>query len=487
MKKAIFNRFIIILVLALLISSIIFSITTSTILRKKIREDMISNLRIIDYALDYSGNINEQLKNIKEILKQYNNQAIRYTIINLEGIVVADSSVSDINFMEDHSYREEYKEALASGEGYARRMSDTLKVSMVYVAIKSLDSEYILRSSMPLSITGEFIDMLWPALLLAVGISLIFSIIISHGLSRSIIMPLQEITEELLKLKDKDPEFHFNEYRYEEMNVIADTVMKMSQAVKSSMNQIEFEKMIRQEFFSNASHELKTPLTSIRGYIELLENGIANNKEMEKDFMQRIKKETQNMTNLINDILMISRLETNEVEVELSDVRICPLIEDVISSLKPMADENSIAIRVSCKPLIIWANNQQIRELFTNLITNAIKYNKPGGEVYVTVNLELDKIKIIVQDTGVGIPEDAIQRVFERFYRVDKGRSKKIGGTGLGLSIVKHIVNYYNGTIKLESELGLGSKFTVHLPNLQNPKNKKSNYKKKGISSYKSK
>jgi two-component system phosphate regulon sensor histidine kinase PhoR len=114
--------------------------------------------------------------------------------------------------------------------------------------------------------------------------------------------------------------------------------------------------------------------------------------------------------------------------------------------------------------LSIYANTQQLRELFNNLITNAIKYNKPQGSVKVTVTSEPDEIIIIVEDTGVGIPEDARQRIFERFYRVDKGRSKRVGGTGLGLSIVKHIVNYYNGSIELESKLMEGTKFTVHLP-----------------------
>lgn len=466
--------------LALIISSGIFGITTSSIIRKKTHEDMVNNLLIVDYVLDYNGNLIEQLNNIKSTLNNSLSQEYRYTIMDTEGNVVADSSVSNVDSMEDHNVREEFKEAYSNGVGYAIRKSDTLQESMIYVALVSQKSEYILRSAMPFSVTGEFINMLLPVFLIAIAFSLIFSVIISHSLSRSIIMPLQEITEEMLKLKDKNPEFHFKKYPYEEINVISKTVMNMSKAVEESMNQIEFEKMIRQEFFSNASHELKTPITSIRGYTELLESGIATNEEMEKDFMKRIKKETQNMTNLINDILMISRLETNEAEVVFSEVRLCPLVEDVISSLRPMATENAVTIEASCKPLVIWTNNQQIHELFNNLITNAIKYNKHGGKVYVTINVELDQIKIIVEDTGVGIPDDAKQRIFERFYRVDKGRSKKVGGTGLGLSIVKHIVNYYKGTIKLESELGIGSKFTVHLPNLKKPNDKKTlNYKRR--------
>ena len=170
------------------------------------------------------------------------------------------------------------------------------------------------------------------------------------------------------------------------------------------------------------------------------------------------------MTSLINDILMISRLETKEAEVTLSDVRLAPLVKEVCTSLEPLAKEYQVNINTSCRPLMIYANTQQLRELLSNLIINAIKYNKPEGKVGVTVTSEQNAIIIIVEDTGVGIPEDAKVRIFERFYRVDKGRSKKVGGTGLGLSIVKHIVNYYNGSIEVQSKIGEGTKFTVRLP-----------------------
>ena len=305
---------------------------------------------------------------------------------------------------------------------------------------------------------------LLPAILLSLGISLIVSIILGNRFSRSITKPLYEISEELLKINEDNSNLSFRNYEYYELNLIANTTKQMADAIRESMKKIEFEKMVRQEFFANVSHELKTPITSIRGYIELLENGMATDEKMKKEFMARIKKESQNMANLINDILMISRLETKEAEVIISEVRICPIVNDLIASLKPLASENNISIDINCKPIILKANEGQIKELFNNLIVNAIKYNKPGGKVNITVSKEGNDAIFIVEDTGVGIPEESKARVFERFYRVDKGRSKKIGGTGLGLSIVKHIVNYYNGSIKLESELGRGSKFTIRIP-----------------------
>lgn len=273
-----------------------------------------------------------------------------------------------------------------------------------------------------------------------------------------------QIKQVSLISESDDMRFTFETYKYEELNLIAETTKKMADVVKESMKKIEFEKMIRQEFFANASHELKTPITSIRGYIELIENGMVADEDKQREFMTRIKKEAQNISALINDILMVSRLEAKEAEVVITEIRICPLINELLASLKPLAAENDISLEMNCKPIAIMANHGQIKELFNNLIVNAIKYNKEGGKVKIIATREGNDLVFIVEDTGVGIPEESKQRIFERFYRVDKGRSKKMGGTGLGLSIVKHVVNYYNGSIKLESELGLGSRFIVRLP-----------------------
>jgi len=460
-KHAIFKRFILILSLALILSGSIFGVAMSIILIDRTEENMLYSVRIADHNLDYDKDLKTQIDQLKKI---NGNEETRFTVIALDGKVIADSNVSDVSKMQNHSNREEVKEALKTGIGYAIRKSETLNISMLYVATMSENGQYILRVAIPFSGLEQYIGILIPSMLISIGVSLIVSLMLADRFSHSVTKPLTEIAEEMTKLKEENPEFHFKKYDYDEMNVISNTTLQMSKAVKESMQRAEFEKMVRQEFFSNASHELKTPLTSIRGYIELLENDMATDEKMKKDFLLRIKKETFNMTDLINDILLISRLETKEAEVVLTEVRFCPLLTEVCRSLEPLAKENQVTIKTSCKPLTMTANTQQIRELFSNLITNAIKYNKPGGKVDVTVTSETKEVVITVEDTGVGIPEDAKLRIFERFYRVDKGRSKKVGGTGLGLSIVKHIVNYYEGSIEVESKLMEGTKFIVRLP-----------------------
>ena len=218
---------------------------------------------------------------------------------------------------------------------------------------------------------------------------------------------------------------------------------------------------LRQEFFSNASHELKTPITSIQGYSELLTSGMEYPPEQKKEFLLRIKKEAQNMTTLINDILMISRLEAGTTVQSKNEFDISLMLDEIFLSAKPMIDEQKLKVVCNCPSIIINAEYKRIYELFNNVIINAVKYNKPEGSVNINVNCAGKKLHFNVKDTGIGIPDVSQQRVFERFYRVDKGRSKKIGGTGLGLAIVKHIVNYYKGTVTLRSKLGEGTEIDI--------------------------
>ncbi len=461
MKRAIFQRFILIVSLALVLSGSIFSVAISRIILDRTEENMVYTVKITDHGLDYKGDLKAQIDALKQV---EGNDRTRFTVIDLSGKVIADSEVEDSITMENHDDREEVKEALKNGLGYAMRKSETLRQPMLYVASISENKEFVIRMAIPFSGVEQYAGLLIPATIISIGITLIISIFIANSFASSVAKPLNEIAGELDKLSQDKPEFHFKKYKYNEMNVIADATMKMSQSVKESIEQIEFERMVRQEFFSNVSHELKTPLTSVRGYLELLENNMVADERMKKDFLARIKKETINMTSLINDILMISRLETKEAEVALSDVRLAPLVKEVCTSLEPLAQEYQVSISTNCRPLMMYANTQQLRELLSNLIMNAIKYNKLEGKVEVTVTSEQNEIVIMVEDTGVGIPEDAKVRIFERFYRVDKGRSKKVGGTGLGLSIVKHIVNYYNGSIEVQSKIGEGTRFTVRLP-----------------------
>ncbi len=223
---------------------------------------------------------------------------------------------------------------------------------------------------------------------------------------------------------------------------------------------------MRQSFFSNASHELKTPVTSIKGYSELLSLPVEYSDEQKREFIRRIQKESDNLTSLINDILTISRIESGKSRNDKERFNIKTEIEDIIKRFAPAAEEKALSVELHCKDIFINEEKNKIISLFTNLIENAVKYNVYKGKIFISAEYSNNKLSIEVSDTGIGIPKHEQQRVFERFYRVDKGRSKKIAGTGLGLAIVKHIAAYYNGTITLDSQPDKGTTIRIELNNI---------------------
>ncbi|MCX7745633.1 MAG: cell wall metabolism sensor histidine kinase WalK [Clostridia bacterium] len=222
---------------------------------------------------------------------------------------------------------------------------------------------------------------------------------------------------------------------------------------------------IRTEFVSNVTHELKTPLTSIRGFIETLKNGAINDKNVADKFMEIIDIEAERLSMLINDILQLSEIESKQKDIHIGTYNLKPIIQETIEILQGLAKKKDISLTHDLDDEVkIIANKDRIKQMMINLIDNAIKYNVEGGSVHVKTFKSEGSLSIIVKDTGIGIEEEHLIRIFERFYRVDKGRSRNLGGTGLGLSIVKHIVNLYNGDIKVNSTLGKGSEFIIRFP-----------------------
>ena len=307
MRKAVLGKFVLVLLAALCINSVIFYISASHLLMQTTAQSLIYTLRSIDNLLDYGQSDQELLKQTENLEDFTEADESRLTLIRGDGTVAADSD-AEAGEMDNHLEREEVSRALESGEGYATRWSETLGQEMLYAACRSQHSDMVLRLAVPYYGMSEFLPMLFPAVIISFLIALGISFIFSQRFASSITRPLQEISREMLKVRGDYGDLHFQKYKYSEINVIADTTMKMSRNVKEYLSQIEKEKQIRQEFFSNASHELKTPITSIQGYAELLESGMIQDENMKLDFARRIKKEAENMTGLINDILMISRL-----------------------------------------------------------------------------------------------------------------------------------------------------------------------------------
>lgn len=233
-------------------------------------------------------------------------------------------------------------------------------------------------------------------------------------------------------------------------------------AVVQDISDIKKLENMRTQFVTNVSHELKTPLTSIKGFAETLR--YVEDKETRDKFLNIIDDESDRLTRLINDILILSDLENNK-EFKIEDIDVNNVIKDVIYLVRNAAEKKNITINSELNVIpIIKGDKDKFKQMLINLVDNSVKYTDNGGHINIGSLAENNNYKIWVEDTGVGIPREHIERLFERFYRVDKARSRVQGGTGLGLAIVKHIVLSFNGTIDVESELGKGSKFTVKIP-----------------------
>jgi len=231
----------------------------------------------------------------------------------------------------------------------------------------------------------------------------------------------------------------------------------------TDMRKLEF---MRKDFVANVSHELKTPLTSIRGFVETLKSGAVDNIAVRDKFLDIIDMETGRLSTLIEDLLILSDIEKRSSLIEKAQIDVCDATENVVHMLQEIGKKKNVSISLDCEDVKseLFGNSGWFKQMLINLIDNGIKYTPDDGHVWVRLRNSGDDLELSVEDNGIGIPEEHIDRLFERFYRVDKARSRNVGGTGLGLAIVKHVVLSFGGTIDVTSEYGSGTTFTVRIP-----------------------
>lgn len=433
------------------------------------------------YGVLYYVSLNQQTSNLNDelsIIVQTNfeesqqigeelfDKDTRLTMISSDGEVLYDNFDDSIN--ENHLQREEIKEASKNGTGSSVRYSETMEQNYLYVAEYDAQEQTYVRLAMPFSGVSQSALMLLPSFFIAFVIAFFFVWLMSKRMADSILKPLQEISAVIRKADFGKEKIEFQNYSYSELQEITDALQTMNNQIAKNLENLEREKQIRQEFFTNASHELKTPLTSIRGYSELLRQHAITDPDQIDHCLDCVLKESDHMTKLINDILTISKLEAKDYVVQKSHIKLKDLLENVLNSLSVQAKAMNLDIDASCENVTVYANLDHIQGILYNLISNAIKYNKPNGKIIIIIKERLDNILIKVMDTGIGISKEDQEKVFQRFYRVDKQRSKIVAGTGIGLAIVKHIVQFYNGSILLKSKENEGTSIEISLPIMVN-------------------
>lgn len=567
MKKFLMRGFVLIVLAALLISSLFDALAFNSQLLGETKNEMYSFAKLVAEGYDSDAEADEQAKYYARLIGE-----VRVTVIAPDGTVLGDSQ-ADYKTMRNHLDSPEIVRAAVAGSGTTVRSSQTIGKKLVYAAVSRDDGIYIRVAGEVAGVADSILSIV-PIMLITTLVVLFLSVLITNSFSNRFVKPIIKMSDNIISVRDGEAELNPNSYKYTELGEIAAKVNSISKEIsahigtikqeKDKLNYIldnvgegfilldasqniliinrvacaylncdktvisqnlvhavrsyeflqcvqavldgkprrpldmEFEGRIvenrflrlteesgfsaaliitmtdvtdsrlavnmRREFFSNASHELKTPITSIKGSAELLCTDLPIPDEKKLELLSRIGIESERMYMLINDIIMINRMESGDIPGESAVIDLAQTIEDCISEIKTLADKQGISVSKSLTPIQITGDRKNVHSLFSNLIVNAVKYNKPQGAVDIELSESADTITFTIRNDGEPIPAAQQGRVFERFYRVDSGRSRSVGGTGLGLSIVKHIVDSMNGELTLTSDEANGTRFTVRLP-----------------------
>lgn len=368
---------------------------------------------------------------------------LRITLIGTDGEVLYESLLNK-DEMDNHNERPEIIEAREKGEGEAVRYSATSGTHTFYYAERLQNGNVLRIGRDSVSVNRIMVNTLVIVLVIALGI-LFVCMGISHYLTKKLVEPIEKLATNIMLVDENNV--------YEEIRPFVNTIKEQHVNIINNAQ-------LRQEFTANVSHELKTPLTAISGYAELIGNGMTG-KEDTIRFSNEIHSNANRLLSLINDIIKLSELDEADHQMEMEKIDLYKLAENCVQMMQVTAEKQGIRLTLQGESAMVMANKGLMDEVFYNLCSNAIRYNKPGGSVTVTVGTKDERPFLSVADTGIGIPKECQERVFERFYRVDKSRSKSTGGTGLGLAIVKHIVAQHNAALHLDSELDEGTTIEI--------------------------
>ena len=435
MKKKIFKYFACMITVAILATTLLLSWVNYEMFKGRVMDDLEAYGRMFAVEMNGEAETQSALHSLEE--------DIRVTLVHADGTVYYDN-FADPNAMDNHADRPEIRQALENGSGSDIRNSSTVDQSAFYYAVRLKNGDVMRLAQEASNIWSVYFRSMPLIMLLAAGMACV-SLYLAHLLTARLVQPIERMTAHLNNVSGVA--------RYPELEPFMDMIEQQHEEILRSAN-------MRVEFTANVSHELKTPLTSISGYAELIESGMAQG-EQAKTFAAEIHKSANRLLTLINDIIRLSQMDAPMPDLKFEPVDLTQIAANTFEQLEMSARKADVTLQLDAKPAMVEADRQMMDELLYNLCDNAIRYNVHGGSVKLEVRPVRDKVIVCVQDTGIGISPENQEHVFERFYRVDKSRSKATGGTGLGLAIVKHIAVKHNAQIELESELGRGTKISV--------------------------
>ncbi len=400
----------------------------------------------------------------------------RITAIAPDGRVLADTE-GDPDRMENHRQRPEVMEALNGRVGQSIRRSPTVGEEFLYVAVPS--PQGAMRVAVPMSAMAEQVNSIRKRLLFSTALAFVPAILIAGFFARYVSSRLGRIIDYAGKLAEGNFRARLERPGTDELGILSgklnetgEKLEKMFEELQREHQELEKLERVRKDFVINVSHELRTPLASIQGYTETLLNGAIEDKQYNVRFLDIIRQNAERLSNLAADLLTLSRIELKTQKFQFASYYVNVLLLDCVDSMRPMADRKEIELHIEYteEDAEVFCDSKAVHQALGNLMDNAIKYTPEGGGIYVGARPAAGPAgagryyEFYVRDTGIGIPAEELPRLFERFYRVDKARSRELGGTGLGLAIVKHLARAHGGDVRVESEMGKGSTFCFTLP-----------------------
>ena len=459
MKQKINLYLSLIALVAVLSTTIGITLVYYSLFQTQVKKDLALYTRLLAdtgvFQSAYAGteDVNAYVENAALIELKRDNP--RITWISGDGTVLYDNG-TDVSNLANHLDRPEIRKAIETGSGETVRRSDTFNLNTFYYALQLEDGTILRTSAQASSISNVFVSSL-PVIFGICAVFLVICITLGHFLSLQLLKPLNVMAEHL------DSPMKTTVYR--ELQPFADKIRTQHENILEAAS-------VRQDFTANISHELKKPLTAISGYSELIETGMVSGDQI-PHIAAQIHHNSNRLLSLINDIIRLSELDHKELPRKFAPADLKTIAENCSSNLRVSAEKHHLSLSCQCRSAVLSADSDLLKELLENLIQNAIQYNRENGFIVVRTGLQNGCPFLSVQDSGIGIPRSEQERIFERFYRIDKSRSRETGGTGLGLAIVKHIAEIHDAKITVDSEVGQGTCITVlfkaSAPGSQNP------------------
>lgn len=473
LRKKIIFLVLSLLFIVTLAASIISTMEIQRYYKNRIIEQMVIQLDEVEYLLSSQVLGFDDSTRYHRLAQYADHSRHRLTLMDSTGIVFFDSHVAmdSLYHLDKHLNRPEIQMALKAKIGHNQRKSTTLNHTMFYAAKlyrngKKQSAIRFIRLALPIEEIESVLNTVRWKIMLGGGIALFLIAVVSYLIASRLTYPIHQLSMVAERIKAGNYDERFNVTGSDEIGELADLLNDMLDKLKYDLVRMKKLEEMRSQFLGNVSHELRTPIFSVQGYLEtLMENPDAEQKKQQK-FIKKAYRQAVRLNNLLTDLIDISRIESGEMKMTFSPFDVHDWLLKMVMDLKEAAAEQSVFIKLANEQndhTKVLGDRERLNQVILNLAMNAIKYNKLNGEVIIGYSIIKSKVEISVSDTGRGIAKEHLTRIFERFYRVDKERSREVGGTGLGLAIVKHIIEAHDSKVYVESEIGVGSRFSFRL------------------------